>query len=83
MHYRNDYSSVDEAIIGNDAGALAIVAILLKVNTAWDQFTVGVDSDSLNFLRLGAQDLSSAWVGPSSPSVTVQMNLDNFMDEIT
>ena len=84
MHYRNDtYASVDDAITANDdAAGLAIVAILLKVNTAWDQFTVGVDSDSLNFLRLGAQDLSNAWVGPSSPSVTVQMNLDNFMDKI-
>ena len=54
----------------------------LKVNTVWDQFHVGGDSDSLNFLRLGAVDLSHAWVGPSSPSVTVQMNLDQFMDEI-
>ena len=52
------------------------------MNTVWDQFHVGGDSDSLNFLRLGAVDLSHAWVGPSSPSVTVQMNLDQFMDEI-
>ena len=91
VHYRNSsaagnsvYSSVDEAVADAtaDAGALAIVAILLKVNTVWDQWKVGGDSESLNFLRLGAQDLSHAWVGPSSPSVTVQMNLDNFMDEI-
>ena len=83
VHYDNaTYSSVDEAITGGTSKALAIVAILLKVNTVWDQFNIGKESGSLTFLRRGAQDLAGKWVGPSSPSVTVKMSLDQFMDEI-
>ena len=83
VHYDNaTYSSVDEAITGGTSKALAIVAILLKVNTVWDQFNIDKDSGSLNFLRRGALDLAGKWVGPSSPSTTVEMSLDQFMDEI-
>ena len=83
VHYDNaTYSSVDEAITGGTSKALAIVAILLKVNTVWDQFNIGKDSGSLIWLRRGAQELAGKWVGPSSPSVPIEMNLDQFMDEI-
>ena len=67
---------------GNQADSLAVMVVLIKEDTVWNQMNKGRDSESIEKLRKAASSLARPYRGPSSPTVELELVLDQFIASV-
>ena len=82
VHYNEVYDNISHAVGEGMPNGLAVVGILLKEVTEWDQYTSVQDSNTVNSLRMGALELARPWYGPSAPSAEIEVRLIDFISSI-
>jgi len=83
VHYNEVYDNISHAVGEGMPNGLAVVGILLKEVTEWDQYTSVQDSNTVNSLRMGALELARPWYGPSAPSAEIEVRLIDFISSIS
>ena len=83
MHYKSTYDNISAAVADGQPDSLAVVGILVREATKWDQWRGARDSDSVNNLRTAAVELSRPWKGPGAPSAQMEVVMDQLVSGIT
>ena len=83
VHYKSTYDNISAAVADNQADSLAVVGILIKEASNWDQFDHVRDSESVENLKKAALQLSRPYRGPLAPSEEVEVVVDQLMSDIT
>ena len=82
VHYKSTYDSFSAAVKDNQADSLAVVGILIKEASKWDQWNNVRDLDSVENLRKAALQRSKPSRGSES-SEELEVVLDQLMSGIT
>ena len=82
VHYKSTFENITAAVASNESDALAVVGILIKEISPWDQYVSGKPPQSDEMLRKSAQELSRPWRGPGGPSVELEVIPDQFISEL-
>ena len=83
VHYKSTYDNIFTAIAHNQTDSLAVVGILLREATAWDQWRAGKDPEAIDQLRTAAIKLSRPWRGPGAQTADLEIVLDQLLSGIT
>ena len=83
VHYKSTYDSISDAIADNQTDSLAVLGIFLREADTWDQWSSGRDGESILNLKAAAQGLSRNWRGPTAPTLTMEIVLDQLVSSIT
>ena len=83
VHYRSDYDNLTAAIADGQGNSLAVVGIFIQENMPWDQYHGVMDSETVNNLKMAANELSKPRRGPAVSSTDMEVLLDQFTLAIT
>ena len=83
VHYKSTYDNISAAVADNQPDSLAVVGILIKEASHWDQFDHVRDSESVENLKKAALQLSRPYRGPQSPSEELEVVVGQLMCDIT
>ena len=82
VHFKSSFDNISAAVASNESDALAVVGILIKEVSPWDQYVSGKPPQSDEMLRKSALELSRPWRGPGGPSVELEVIPDQFISEL-
>ena len=83
FHYKSTYTNFAAAAASGESDALAVVAILLEADTAWDQNRAAQEYESIHSLKMGAIKLSRPWRGPGHAKVDVDIVFAQLLGSLT
>merc|ERR1711935_111617 len=83
VHYRSDYDNLTAAIADGQGNSLAVVGIFIQETMPWDQYHGVMDSETVNNLKMAANELSKPRRGPAALSTDMEVVLDQFTSAIT
>ena len=82
MHYKSTYDNISAAVADGQPDSLAVVGIFMREVGPFDQFSGVKDSESVDNLRAAALKLSRPFRGPASPTVDLEVVLDQFVSSL-
>ena len=83
VHYKSTFDNFQAAAASGERDALAVVAILLEADSAWDQDRAAPEYESIQSLKIAAIELSRPWRGPGHAKVKTEIVLGQLMGSLT
>jgi len=83
VHYRSDYDNLTAAIADGQGNSLAVVGIFIQETMPWDQYHGVKDSETVDNLKMAANELSKPRRGPDVSYTDMEVLLDQFTSPIT